>query len=213
MNYISPNFTHEKLDSGNEDDLIDIFEDRMRHWMLEPALNLLKLEHGYVPAIALSLGYFEGIEIYCSGKDSRDSSKAFFKKGFKRVFAIDESGAEIYEKIINALYIQVRCGFSHDGLFRNRVFFSTSRPEAIYVTWPKKNGNFITDGQLESVVINPRRFIECIFLHFENYLSELRNKENKTLKENFLAAINIKWGINEPERVIGTSENEFFGNA
>jgi len=207
---ISPNFASDKIDLANYNDLVDIFEDRMRHWILEPALKLLKTTHGYVPAIALVLGYFEGIEIYLSGKDSINSSKVFFRNGFKRVFNVEESGSSFYGKIIDALYVQIRCGFAHDGLFRNRVFFSSSRPDALYITWPKKDGKYITDGQLESVVVNPKRFIECIFLHFEAYLEDLRGGRNDELKANFLAAVKMKWGIDEPERIIGVARDEFF---
>ena len=83
LHHISPKYTHEKLDSPGYNDLVDVFEDRMREWLLEPSLHLLKLEHGDVPAVSLVLGYFEGIEIYYSGKDSKGASKDFFRRGFQ----------------------------------------------------------------------------------------------------------------------------------
>lgn len=213
MYYVSPNFTHEKLNSGKFEDLVDIFEDRMSCWLLNPSLKLLEIDHGYVPAIAVALGYFEGIEVYCSGEDSICSSKVFFKRGFQRVFKAENEALPIFERIVDAIYVQLRCGFAHDGLFRNRVFFNESRAEALTVTWPKANGSFIASGDLESVVVNPRRFIECIDLHFKEYSSDLRKQESTMLRENFLKAVDMKWGINDQERVIGMSRNEFFGKA
>ena len=213
LSFVSPNFTHEKLEAPTYLDLVDVFEDRMRHWMLEPAKHLLELQHGTVAANALSLGYFEGIEIYCAGEDSDGRSKAFFRRGFQRVFAVEPAGAHVYEKIVDALYVQSRCGFAHDGLFRNRVFFDDSRPHPLSVTWPRKNGQFIHDGHLESVVVNPRRFCESIGVHFTRYVSALRAQADPVLKANFLAAVHLKWGLNEPDRVIGMTEDEYTNEA
>ena len=186
LHHISPSHSDEKLDSPSYGDLVDVFEDRMRKWLLEPALHLLTLEHGEVPAVALILGYFEGIEIYYSGKDSKGASKDFFRRGFQRVISTKPENAHLFDEIVNGLYVQARCGFAHDGLFRNRVFFSNARPEAISVTWPRKNGEFVRDGHLESVVINTRRFIDGVIKHFEQYIAALRSEADPALKTNFL---------------------------
>jgi len=73
-NYISPNFTWEKLENPSFDDLVDVFEDRLRNWLLEPAKSLLQLPHGFVAAISLLLTYFESIQTYISGQDSKMST-------------------------------------------------------------------------------------------------------------------------------------------
>jgi len=211
--FISPTFTHEKLDAPSYADLVDVFEDRTRHWLLEPAKHLLKSPHGVVAAVALSLGYFEGIEIYCSGEDSVGKSKEFFRRGFKRVFSADPAGAHLYDEIIDALYVQARCGFAHDGLFRNRVFFSDARPQPLTVTWPRRDGQFVKDGQLQSVVVNAALFCASIETHFGKYVSVLRAQSDPTLIANFQTAVGLKWGLNEPDRVIGMTEREFHGGA
>lgn len=210
LNHISPSYSHEKLNSPNYGDLIDVFEDRMRKWLLEPAKHLLMMEYGDVPAVSLALGYFEGIEIYYSGKDSKGASKKFFHRGFQRVFNSTPENAHLFEQIIDCLYVQTRCGFAHDGLFRNRVFFSDIRPEALIITWPQENGEFVKEGHLESVIINGAKFIDSIIKHFDNYLVDLRSEGDQILKKNFLAAVDLKWGLNEPDRVIGMTESEFY---
>lgn len=43
---ISPNFSSEKLQNPTIEDLIDVFEDRMRFWLLEPAKVLAPNPHG-----------------------------------------------------------------------------------------------------------------------------------------------------------------------
>ena len=130
MFFVSPNYTHEKLESPGYVDIVDVFEDRMRNWLLAPATQLLASANGAVAAVGLLMSYFEGIEIYRSGKDSKFKSKEFFGRGFKQVFGVDSNGEHVFDEVIDALYIQARCGFAHDGLFRNRVFFSAVRPQA-----------------------------------------------------------------------------------
>ena len=208
-NFVSPRYTHEKLDSRSYPDIVDVFEDRMLNWLIEPAKKLLELEHGAIAAVALALSYFEGIEIYYSGEDSVNRSKEFFRRGFQRVFVVDPSGVELYDKITDAIYIQARCGFAHDGLFRNRVFFSTALSKPITVTWPKKDGVFDTSGNFESVIINPHRFVDGIADHFARYVGELRSDTNAQLKSAFLAAVELRWGLDEPDRHIGMTEEEF----
>ena len=113
--FISPNFGYEKLESPSYEDLVDVFEDRMRNWFLLPAARLLELPHCQIGAVALLISYFEGIEIYLTGKDSKNKSAEFFARGFFKVFAIDEKGAELLSKgITDALYGEARCGFGHE---------------------------------------------------------------------------------------------------
>ncbi len=84
--FISPNFTHEKLETSRYEDLLDVFEDRMRNWIIIPAKHLLELHHGEIAAVAIATSYIEGIEIYISGKDSKNQSNKFFRSGFHRIF-------------------------------------------------------------------------------------------------------------------------------
>ena len=211
--FISPCFTHRKLEPPFYKDVVDVFEDRMVNWLLAPSKRLLDLPHGSVPAVALATNYIEGIEIYISGKDSNRKSKEFFRKGFKRVFAPVSGSEQLHDAIANALYDSLRCGFAHDGMFRKGIYFSDIRKEAFTVTWPKRNGEFDPLGRLESAVINPARFIESIELHFKQYMRELRSIKSSQTKDNFLAAIKLKWDLGDPEPFIAMTEEEFHGEA
>ena len=119
--FISPTSTHEKLQSPTFADCVDVFEERMGQWMIEPAEHLAQRGHGEVPAVALVLPYFEAIEIYRSGQDSSGASKAFFRKGFQDVFHIAPALSHLYDQVVDALYVQVRCGFAHEGPTKNRL--------------------------------------------------------------------------------------------
>lgn len=204
--FVSPHFTHKKLEPPFYKDVVDVFEDRMVNWLLVPAKKLLHIAHGSVPAVALATNYIEGIEIYLSGKDSKGRSKEFFRRGFKRIFPTFSGPAYMYDAIADALYDSLRCGFAHDGMF---LYFSGVRKEVFTVTWPKKNGQFEPDGRLESAVINPVRYIEGIDAHFQEYLKELRTTEPSPVKERFLAAVELKWQLSKPAPLIAMTEEEF----
>ena len=76
---ISPSYTDKKFDNPSVDDLIDVFEDRLRRWMLNPAKGLLSTEHGQIAAFCLALTYFEGVWSYMEGRGSQGHSKQFFE--------------------------------------------------------------------------------------------------------------------------------------
>jgi hypothetical protein len=158
QHFISPSFTHQKLESPTYADLVDVFEDRIRGWFFLPARKLLDTPHCDIAAVGLLVNYFEGIEIYITGEDSKNRSAEFFARGFGRVFTVEGQDPEFSRRIADAIYSQARCGFVHDGVFRNRVFFSCVHPKPVVVTWPRKNGVFDRSGQVESVIINPPRF-------------------------------------------------------
>ncbi len=98
VNFISPNFGYRKLESPTYEDLLDVFEDRMRNWFLLPAACLLDLPHSQIAAVALLISYVEGIEIYLTGQDSKNKSPEFFANGFFKVFAIDGASSELSKK-------------------------------------------------------------------------------------------------------------------
>jgi hypothetical protein len=209
-NFISPNFSYEKLESPSFDDLVDVFEDRMRNWLLLPASKLLNIQHCQIASVSLLCNYFEGIEIYLTGKDSKNKSSEFFANAFFKVFNISTENDELRKKVANSVYLHVRCGFAHDSMFRNRVLFSEVHPKAISITLPKKNGIFDTSGKVESIVINPIHFYQSIQIHFDNYVKELREGSNLVLRSSFEAAVKLKWALDEQDIVIGMTEDEFY---
>lgn len=208
--FVSPNYTHEKFEPPFYRDIVDVFEDRMVNWLVNPAKELLSIRHGEVAAVALTTNYFEGIEIYVSGKDSKDQSKKFFTRGFKRVFP-GFSGPEYLQAAVHASFYELlRCGFAHDAMFRHGIFFSTVRKEPITVSWPRTNGVFDFDGVLEAAIVNPRSFVEGVEKHLTEYVRELRRPADSDIKTNFLAAVNLKWNLAGRERNIGMTEEEFY---
>lgn len=210
LHFVSPSFTHEKLEPPFYRDVVDVFEDRILHWLVLPAKALLKVRHGEVAAVALATNYFEAIEIYISGKDSNRKSKSFFVRGFNRVFASAPGPGFLHEAFATSLYELLRCGFAHEGTFKHGIYFSSVRKEAFTLTWPKKAGAFDPDGRLESAIINPRRFVEGVEAHFADYIRQLRRPADSELQCRFREAVALKWSLGAHERHIGMTEEEFY---
>ncbi|GAB2706518.1 hypothetical protein [Comamonas sediminis] len=213
LHFISPNFTYDKLEPPFFKDIVDVFEDRMLHWLILPAKELLKTCHGEVAAIALATSYMEAIEIYLSGLDSKGRSREFFVRGFKAVFARNTGPDFMHDALASALYELMRCGFAHEGIFRDGIYFSKTRPEAFLITWPKKAGELDPKGKLQSAVINPQRFVDGIEAHFDSYIRDLRRMPRSPLHERFKAAVDLKWHIGGRERIIELTEDEFYRGA
>ena len=88
--FISPKFKADKLSDPTFEDLVDVYEDRMRGWFFLPASVLSETRHCGPAAIGMLFLYFEGIEIYMSGEDSNGASKSFF---FARLLPCFSSGS------------------------------------------------------------------------------------------------------------------------
>ncbi|MBC7609082.1 MAG: hypothetical protein H7228_05815 [Polaromonas sp.] len=206
---VSPRYTSKKLEPPFYRDVVDVFEDRMRGWVLGPSIQLLKTDPLSVAAITLATNYFEGIEIYHSGEDSKRHSQEFFRRGFQRVFSVRDAEQHVHDYIADALYNMLRCGFAHDSMFRNGINVSTIRPEPIFITYKKKAGGIDLSAPLESVVINPSLFVNGVERHLTNYIYELRRAKDEVLKANFQKAIALKWRLGKPGRLIGLTEEQF----
>ncbi len=207
--YISPNYKEEKLEYPNFEDLIDVFEDRVRNWTLVPAESLLESRHGFVAAISILFTYFEGIQIYVSGKDSKSSSETHFIKGFLSVFGASDRDKSELKNMAKTIYSEGRCGFSHEGLSRSKIIYSSVRKEALTVTVPRVDGEPDYHGEVRSIVINPARFLWCVKRHFDKYISDLRKEDNVDLRDRFKRTVDMKWDLEGQDISIGMTEEEF----
>jgi hypothetical protein len=90
---ISPRYTDAKLHPGcTIEDKIDVFADWMNGWLLRHAHGLCDERYIFrkeasFAVLMLATAYFEPIESYHSGQSSTGQSKAFFRRGFLRVFS------------------------------------------------------------------------------------------------------------------------------
>jgi len=162
---ISPNYTSEKLENPSIEDKIDVFEDRLKGWLFTQIKTLLSEPHDRIASVCLQTIYFESIWSYLTGKNSKGRSKEFFINGFYDVFKITKQDEGLLKKAAQILYEDIRCGFFHDGIFRDRIFL-VDRGFALEITVPKKKGILDIHGQIESIMIDPRLFFDAIEKHF-----------------------------------------------
>src|SRR5215813_14200604 len=205
---ISPHFADDKLANPSLDDLIDVFEDRVKHCMLEPAKMLLGVAGG-IPAVCLLMTYFEGYAIYRDGMDSGRKSKAFFCTAFLDVFAYTGLPSDLLAQVADVLYDDARCGFFHDGFFRRRILFSNKGQGALEVTVPKVDGKPNQKGTVQSIRINPPELCMTIAEHFTRYVRSLHDTRETQLRTNFKKVVDMKWQLDLPGPVIGVDEQEF----
>ena len=83
---LTPNYDHEKLADPTCTDLIDVFEDAWKGYVLDQVEVLLRNPNGDIAAMTLLCSYFESIEALHRGESSDRQSREFFVRGFLRVF-------------------------------------------------------------------------------------------------------------------------------
>jgi hypothetical protein len=209
--YLSPKYTHEKLDSRDTSDYVDVFEDTWRRYILEPSRWLLEGPNGDVAAMLVLSSYFEAIWSFLSGQDTTGKSKASFVKGFCQVFSSTDPNVATAAE---AVYEHVRCGLAHDGLLRQKVNYSRVGANALYLTYPKKpDGSLDVNRPVESIIVNPSRFYLAIERHFNDYIRRLRDATDAELLLAFRDRFERQWGVGAPDNVVGMTEREFRGEA
>ena len=125
----SPGYTLQQLRAGNIDVWIDAFEDYIKKWYLSQARHLIqcgpdseRLDASYA-ALPLVIVFFEVLEAFSTGQDSRGNEARFFRNGFMRVFGgtIDAERKRRLESIADIIYSQVRCGLFHSLATREKI--------------------------------------------------------------------------------------------
>ena len=200
--HISPHFSDEKLDKPSIDDLVDIFEDRIRFWTFEPVKSLLQEETANVAAFCLLLTYFEAIWSYIFCQDSNHKSQQFFREAFVDVFRNGGISITLLGRIGGILYEDARCGFFHDSMFRERIYFAEMNRDLV-VTLPKVNGKIDEAGEIQSILIDPNRFYIAIEKHFTNYINKLRSRSETKQRLEFQKICRAKWNWSKEGPIIG----------
>jgi hypothetical protein len=203
--FISPHFGYPKLQNPSIDDLVDVLEDRIKSWVLEPARKLASGPVEQYAALSLMLSYFEGIWIYIQGKDSKNRSQEFFEAAFVEVFLSGSLNERMLKRLAEVLYKDARCGFFHDGMFRDRIFIGKPKGGVMHVTLPRIDGVIDGNGIIESVFIDVEEFYRYVDGHFRKLVARLRDSSQVDLRSNFHKMCREKWKYEGEPRVIALS--------
>lgn len=194
---ISPNFSSEKLQNPTLEDLIDVFEDRMRFWLLEPAKVLAPHPHGQVASLNLLLTYFEGVWSYIQGRDDRDNPEISFTDCFLEVFKSGGPSSDLLRRIGEILFEDGLNGFLHDAFFRRRIFFGRVPGGCLAAEVPLKNGLPDEMGDIEFITIDVEGFLAYIEGHFKQLVLALRNPLREDLRSKFRQTCKEKWNYEQ----------------
>ncbi len=180
---ISPRFDSTKLTDAQFDDRVDVYEDRVRGWLINCGHILNEHEHAGFGVLQVGLAYFEGFAVFWRGEDSDRKSEEFFKDGLVRVFPeVEGWPPQVKSDFASAMFRDGRCGLFHLGVARSRVVLSDGEPvfrlEAV-------------DAQSNPIIrvhIDRKLFIQRIDEHLSSFVALLRDPQQTERHRNFEAA-------------------------
>jgi hypothetical protein len=171
---ISPKYNTLDFPNGMTlENKIDVFADRIDGWQIGIAKKIIQheIQHSGFALLHIVISYFEMIGKYLSGYVGDRGSRSNFKKGVKATFP--EIGPE-EEVFLNSLYQSVRNGLYHLGMTKINVMLRCDIP-----------GSIGFNSERKILVLSPDRLVEDLDIRFRNYVTELRNPENKEMRKNF----------------------------
>ena len=209
---LTPNYDHKKVENPSLVDLIDVFEDALKGYILTPAEVLLNSPNGDIAAMTLLSPYFESIEALYRGKSSDGNTPEFFVAGLMRVFEKTSGLADeqVTKNAAKAIYVNVRNCIAHTGFPKDTVHFQRIRPEAFHLSYSlSSDGQPDTASPVCSILFNAQRIHESVNWHLENYVKTLRQPHETFLQDNFNRLMRSEWGIGKGDNVVGMTEEDF----
>jgi len=187
--WLSPHYLYDHIDleTASIEDRIAVFEDRIRGYFTTPSRLLANIyENSGILILLAVLSCIELIEVLNRGESSSGHSAEFFKSGFRRVFnpqAPPDVPVEAFEKhlqkMLDDVYVQVRCGLMHVGTTRSKVLISKELPAPAAIRYNA------TQDRAESITINPNRSLVALDVFVSEYCRDLRNRSNEDLRMRF----------------------------
>jgi len=183
---ISPSYDVYKLTKPvTIDTYIDIYEDRLRYWIIKPAKILTTYEHGGFAICYLLASYFESYVVYLKGKDSKNNVEKYFTEGFHSVFQdlLDNNfNPKQIGQINSIMYKNFRCGLYHTGFTKGQITLcQLDTPINVVLILDDLNKHY----EIHQIQIDATKMIDAIENHSNNYVSKLREKNNIDLRSNF----------------------------
>jgi hypothetical protein len=197
---ISPRFGPEKIQTGRIEDFIDVYEDRLKGWMLDRADEMARHPHGEFAALAIAMSYFEPHWSFVTGEDSDGQSGDFFRSGYRAVFPNPQPTAsmgntplpaDLEARQAQSVYIRARNGLFHSGMARSGILIARY-PEAVRVSIN------LDTGEIGAVVFNVPRVLATIRHHLDQFLTKVRDANERDARDKFQAA----WRLSHAGEII-----------
>ena len=137
--------------------------------------------------------------------ESRPDSSGIRRLGFADVFKHSGIPEPVLLRTGELLYVDARCGFFHDGMFRERVYFAEMNKDLV-ITLPKKAGALDLFGEIKSILIDVGRCYHAVSRHFNASMEILRDTDNISEREAFFAFFKSKCDWESSGPIIGMPE-------
>lgn len=162
---------------------INIFEEHIKNFQIGFAQDLLnkKIENSGLAIITILFTYFENIGKYREGYTNYDRVGEFCKKGLEWVFPdINSWGDDLTTSFLNKMYTEGRCGIYHTTYPGYGILLRDNLVHPIELDKEE-----IGTREDPIIVIDYTKLPHPIALHFERYISMLRDVTNDKLRESF----------------------------
>lgn len=156
------------LNPNDIDDKIIIYERQVKDWFLNRASRFLRGDKNGFIVLMICLAYLEGVQQYILGQDSNGRSSEFFRMAMHRIYPNTYT-----DDNLNDFYSEARCGLFHNGMVRGKIIISQNFPDALDFPDP------------DNIQVNPRIILKDIKADFSTYLSNLKNIQERQLRNNF----------------------------
>ena len=166
------------------EDMISIFEDRIKGWVIGPAQRLLERdpESGFA-ALAIITTYFEMIAKYQGidsveppasiEPDSPTERGTLFQNGFRAAFSAQNP--PLNDRVPELYYLHVRNALYHAGFPGTKIAIDDT------LSGPFR---YSADSSI-ALTLNPTHIILAVRDHFERYIAELRAPTQNDLQIKF----------------------------
>ena len=178
---ISPSFTTRDWHSisfESEKDwhcAIGIFKERTEERFLRPIGQIEKCSYGGFAVLALDCLLIEMLEQFREGVNRTPSGKS---RDYFVAYLTETSFGEYFDKRKAELfYRQIRCGILHQAELRgsSKIVNNDDDPMVVY------------SDDNRGLIVNRKRFHECLVKEFEGYLAMLADASNVEIRERFLS--------------------------
>ena len=205
--WISPRFTTDDVpefpDRLSVDAMVDLFEDRTLGWYLDIAKKMASISKELFESrsgfaeLTIVTNYFEMYAKFRDGYADKYDSEKYFVKGFRDVFGeqlertlVQGSRALFPDAVRLAvdsaarmLYQRVRCDLYHAAATGPGIVLNASNNSPISLLFDLHQRDKRYD--CVEIVINPGLLTARLKQHLSDYVAQLREPKNASLRENF----------------------------
>jgi hypothetical protein len=183
---VSPSYTAAKIESRRLEDLIDVFEDRIRGWYLSKAYLLdSRDENSAYAVLQLAASVLVAVERCRTGQVEDGHERELFVSAFQLAFAFDPRSspdvAPWFSRIPELIHQWLQA-----------LPLSQAIPVLVNVEGPLPMRAVGSDDPERLIIeINPQRFLDAVAAFFQDYVRQLREaigEPAESLRTNFLSA-------------------------